>query len=202
MTRDGALLLAGYGTDQPPAAPAARRAARRGVDARVWPYRPVGTVAALAAALGDRIDRADADRIHLVGHSFGGLVCAAATLRRAAAITSVTTINTPWRGTWVSYTGSGPIVDGLRWRSGELRDLRRRLAEHHAEQEGPRWLLLSAHGRPRRDRLVGFAIRRRRPAPRTPGGRANGHSISLLSPRLVATVTGHVVDHRVLDTAT
>ena len=96
----------------------------------------------------------------------------------------------------------GPIVDGLRWRSEELRDLRRRLAEHHRQQEGPRWLLVSATG----DLAVtGWSALRsgaggRRLARRVVA--ANGHSISLLSPRLVATVTGHVVDHRVLDTAT
>ena len=78
MTRDGALLLAGYGTDQRRLHPLRDALHAAGVDARVWPYRPVGTVAALAAALGDRIDRVDADRIHLVGHSFGGIVCAAA----------------------------------------------------------------------------------------------------------------------------
>ena len=52
------LLLAGYGTDQRRLHPLRDALHAAGVDARVWPYRPVGTVAALAAALGDQMSTA------------------------------------------------------------------------------------------------------------------------------------------------
>jgi hypothetical protein len=126
-------------------------------------------------------------------------VCAAAALRRPDRVTTVTTINTPWRGTWVSYTGSGAIVEALRWRSGELRTLREQLDDHHDGDEGPRWLLLSALGDlavPASSALR-VGTRGRRLRRRTV--RVGGHSLSLLHPRLVAAVVDHVAPPPALD---
>jgi triacylglycerol lipase len=194
-----ALLLGGYGTDRRRLHPLRDALEARGVAAHVWPYRPVGSIAALAEVLAEACDGLPAERVHLVGHSLGGVVCASAALRRAHRVESVTTINTPWRGTWASYTGTGAIVEALRWRSAELRSLRDELAEHHAEPHGPRWLLLSALG----DLAVpaSSALRvgargsrlRRRTVP------ANGHSVSLFSPRLIAAVAEHVTGSERLD---
>jgi triacylglycerol lipase len=197
--QDAALLLAGYGTDRRRLHPLRDAIASRGIDATVWPYQPVGSIAHLAEQLAERADRIDADRVHLVGHSLGGVVCAAAALRRAHRVTSVTTINTPWRGTWVSYTGSGAIVEALRWRSEELRDLRVALDAHHAEANGPSWLLLSALGDLAVPASSALRIGARGARLRRRTVRANGHSVSLFSPRLVAAVADHVAPPEALN---
>jgi pimeloyl-ACP methyl ester carboxylesterase len=192
---DAALLLGGYGTDRRRLHPLRDALFARGVAAEVWPYRPVGSIAGLADELAARVSRLPGERIHLVGHSFGGIVCGAAALRQVDRLATVTTVNTPWRGTWASYTGSGAIVEALRWRSEELRAMRARLAAHHTEPDGPRWLLLSAVGdlavpatSALRPGARGERLRRRTV-------RANGHSVSLLAPRLVAAVVEHVAGH-------
>lgn len=196
---DAALLVGGYGTDRRRLHPLRDALGSRGVTAEVWPYRPVGSIAALAEDLAARSDGLDAERVHLVGHSLGGIVCASAALRRRHRVASVTTINTPWRGTWASYTGSGAIVEALRWGSDELRTLRQALAEHHAEPVGPRWLLVSAVGDLAVPASSALRIGARGHRLRRRTVRANGHSVSLLSPRLVAAVTEHVTGTHELD---
>jgi pimeloyl-ACP methyl ester carboxylesterase len=197
--QDVALLLAGYGTDRRRLHPLRDALAGRGVAASVWPYQPVGSIAHLAEQLAARVDRLAGQRVHLVGHSLGGVVCAAAALRRTGRVASVTTINTPWRGTWVSYTGSGSIVEALRWRSEELRDLRVALDEHHTEADGPRWLLLSALGDLAVPASSALRIGARGARLRRRTVRANGHSVSLFSPRLVSAVADHVAPGEELD---
>jgi triacylglycerol lipase len=196
---EGALLVGGYGTDRRRLHPLRDALEARGVVTDVWAYRPVGTIADLADDLAARSDRSGADRVHLVGHSLGGIVCASAALRRRHRVATVTTINTPWRGTWASYTGSGAIVEALRWGSDELRSLREALAEHHAEPVGPRWLLLSAVGDLAVPASSALRIGARGHRLRRRTVRANGHSVSLLSPRLVAAVTDHVTGAHELD---
>jgi pimeloyl-ACP methyl ester carboxylesterase len=194
---DAALLLAGYGTDHRRLHPLAERFEAEGVTPVVWPYRPSGTLRSLASALDERARGIAADRLHLVGHSLGGLVCATATLHGSAPIASVTTVNTPWRGTWVSYTGTGPLVEALRWRSDELRELRDDLARHLQRPEGPRWLLASASGDLAVPASSALRVGVRSPRLRRRVVSAKGHSISLLSPRLVAAVARHVVGSHV-----
>jgi pimeloyl-ACP methyl ester carboxylesterase len=197
--QDVAMLLAGYGTDRRRLHPLRDELEDRGVAATVWPYQPVGSIAHLAEQLAARTDRLAGQRVHLVGHSLGGVVCAAAALRRTDRVASVTTINSPWRGTWVSYTGSGAIVEALRWRSEELRDLRVALDEHHAEVDGPRWLLLSALGDLAVPASSALRIGARGARLRRRTVRANGHSVSLFSPRLVSVVADHVAPGEELD---
>jgi pimeloyl-ACP methyl ester carboxylesterase len=196
---DAALLLGGYGTDRRRLHPLRDELEDRGVQSVVWPYQPVGSIAHLAEQLVARAARFDAARVHLVGHSLGGVVCAAAALQRGDTVASVTTINTPWRGTWVSYTGSGAIVEALRWRSGELRDLRVAMDAHHAEPHGPRWLLVSALGDLAVPASSALRVGARGARLRRRTVRANGHSVSLLTPRLVATVADHVAPAEALD---
>lgn len=196
---DLVLLLPGWGT------PAARMQVmadaldRAGALARVWSYTPQGSFAELvdrfvAAAEATRDLHEPHDRLHLVGHSLGGVIVAAGALRRLRGdVTTVTTINTPWRGTWVSYTGTGPIARDLRWGSALLEDLRRDLAADLEAPEGPQWLLVAAAGdlaTPATTSLAGALggerLRRRVVA-------ATGHSVSLTSDRLIATVRQHVL---------
>lgn len=196
---DLVLLLPGWGT------PAARMQVmsdaldRAGALARVWSYTPQGSFTELvdrfaAAAEATRDLHEPQDRLHLVGHSLGGVIVAAAALRRLRGdVATVTTINTPWRGTWVSYTGTGPIARDLRWGSPLLEHLRRDLAADLEEPEGAEWLLIAAAGdlaTPATTSLAGplggDRLRRRVVA-------ATGHSVSLTSDRLIATVRQHVL---------
>lgn len=199
---DLVLLLPGWGT------PAARMQVmsdaldRAGAVARVWSYTPQGSFDELvdrfaAAAEATRDLHDPGDRLHLVGHSLGGVIVAAAALRRLPGdVTSVTTINTPWRGTWVSYTGTGPIARVLRWGSPLLDELRVELAADLERPRGPRWLLVAAAGdlaTPATTSLAGpwgaERLRRRIVA-------ASGHSVSLTSDRLIEVVRQHVLEGR------
>lgn len=186
------LLLAGWGTDPRRLAPLTAALDERDLPARLWPYHPTGTIASLAEQLRDIVQRVGDRPVHLVGHSFGGILSAAAALADSSRVASVTTINTPWRGTWVSYTGSSRLADALRWRSEELAALRHDLRAHLREPDGPSWLLVSVLGdlaTPATTSLrAGGRARRLRRAV-VP---ANGHSISLLLPRLHGVVVDHV----------
>lgn len=169
-----------------------------GATARVWSYTPEGALPELVDAFGTTVAatremHGPRDRLHLVGHSLGGIVAAATALRRDEHdVASVTTINTPWRGTWVSYTGTGPLARALRWGSSVLADLREDLTADLARPDGPRWLLVAAAGdlaTPATTSLatgiVGGRLRRRVVA-------ATGHSVSLTSERLIDVVRAHV----------
>lgn len=169
-----------------------------GAIARVWSYTPQGALPELVDAFATTVDATremhhPTDRLHLVGHSLGGIVAAATALRRDARhVTSVTTINTPWRGTWVSYTGTGPLARALRWGSPMLADLREELADDATRGDGARWLLVAAAGdlaTPATTSLAtgvaGDRLRRRVVA-------ATGHSVSLTSERLIEVVRAQV----------
>jgi pimeloyl-ACP methyl ester carboxylesterase len=198
---DLVLLLPGWGTPAGRMEPLSDALSRAGAVARVWSYTPEGALdelvdAFVTAADAHRTLHAADDRLHLVGHSLGGVVAAAAALRRRGEIASVTTINTPWRGTWVSYTGTGPLARSLRWGSPLLADLREDLAADLAADAGPRWLLLAAAGdlaTPATTSLAGgpptHRLSRRVVA-------ATGHSVSLTSDRLITSVVDHVLEDR------
>jgi pimeloyl-ACP methyl ester carboxylesterase len=196
-----ALLLAGWGTDPRRLDPLRDALRGSGLDAIVWAYHPVGTLPALADQLLDRIARTPGP-LHLVGHSLGGLVAAQATLARPEGLITVTTINTPWRGTWAAYTSSGGLATALRYGSTDLRGLREALQRHHRDPTaGPSWLLLSVLGdlAAPASTALRAGVRGPRLTRRVVPG--TGHSISLCSPRVIASVTGHVGADRPLDAA-
>lgn len=195
---DLVLLVPGWGTPPARLEPMSDVLSRAGAIANVWSYTPQGAfeelVDAFATAARAMRDLHDPDdRLHLVGHSLGGLVTAATALRALPGdVTSVTTINTPWRGTWASHTGSGPLSRSMRRGSDSLSGLRDELGEDLARPSGPRWLLLAAAGdltTPATTSLAGATtstrLQRRIVA-------ASGHSISLTSDRVIDAVRAHV----------
>lgn len=196
---DLVLILPGWGTPPARMEPLSRALERAGAVARVWSYTPEGSfdelidqVALMTRSLRDLHD--PGDRLHLVGHSLGGAAVAATALRELPGeIASVTTINTPWRGTWVSYTGSGPLSRALRWKSPELSALRAELRADLEDDRGPRWLLLAAAGdlaTPATTAVFGAP-----PSPRLQRRvvAAAGHSTSLASERVIDAVVEHVL---------
>lgn len=200
-TRDLALLLPGWGTDPARMEPLALALRTRGVDARTHHYRPVGTLPSVAAPLVETITRTRASRVHLIGHSLGGLLVAVAGLQAPARIATVTTINTPWRGTWVAWTGEGPLATALKWGSADLVELRDRLARHTRDPDGPSWLLLSVLGDLATPATTALRSGSRGPRITRRVIGTTGHSNSLASPRLHAAVATHVTGPGRLDQA-
>lgn len=187
-----AVLLPGWGTDLARLEPLGGDLRVRGYDVDLHAYLPQGSITTLADRLARELD--DDDRpLHLLGHSLGGLVVAAAALGPLAdRVETVTTINSPWRGTWLGYTGSGPLAQALRWGTDELAALRARLRQHLGVPDGPRWLLLGTAGDLG---VTPFSALRAAPG----GGRLTtavawvvGHSVSLLQPPLRQRVVDHV----------
>lgn len=196
------LLLAGWGTDPRRLHPLRDALRDRDLTAEVWPYHPTGSLPALGDHLRARVARLPDGPIHLVGHSLGGLVAAQASLQDPRPITSVTTVNTPWRGTWAAYTGSGGLATALRYRSDDLRDMRRRLAAHHADEvDGPRWLLLSVLGDLAAPASTALRTGVRGPRLTRRVVPTTGHSLSLFSTRVIDGVVGHVLPDPALDAA-
>lgn len=183
-----ALLLAGWGTSPERLEPLREALSDAGVDARHHVYEPRGSISLLGRRLAAAADRSH-DPLHLVGHSLGGLVAAAAVLDGGAEVASVTTVNAPWRGTWAAWTAApdDPLGRELRWGSDSLAALRDELATHLQEPTGPWWTVLSALGD-----LAAPATT----ALRVPGGErlrrgvvsVTGHSVSLSSPRMIDAV--------------
>lgn len=192
--RGRAWVLPGWGTTLDRLAPIGDDLERAGLDVVLHAYAPEGTF----DDLGRRLAAAVADAgghgpLHLVGHSLGGLVCAAAALGPLdGRVTSVTTVNAPWRGTWLGFTGDSPLAEALRWRRQPLRELRARLATHLETPVGPRWHLVGTAGdlgvtAASATLAVGPSGRDRLSRSVVP---AVGHSVSLLGGRLRATVVG------------
>ena len=197
---DLVLLLPGWGTPATRLGPMADALSRAGALARVWSYTPQGAFPELIEQFATAAEATlemheEQDRLHLVGHSLGGLVVAATALERLPGrVASVTTINTPWRGTWVSYTGTGPLARALRWGSPLLSDLREDLTADLEDEDGARWMLLAAAGDLATPATTSLAVvssstrLRRRVVP------ATGHSVSLASDRVIDAVRAHVLD--------
>lgn len=188
-----ALALPGWGTPTDRMGRICDALAARGVAARPWSYEVRGSVHALGADLAATVAAAEAP-VHVVGHSLGGLVTASAVLEHGAPVASVTTVNTPWRGTWAAWTAHprDPVGRELRWGSTTLDELRGALDEHLAGADGPRWTVLSAAG----DLAVPITG-----STRVPDGErlttrivpVTGHSVSLLHERMIAAVVDGVV---------
>lgn len=195
---DLVLLVPGWGTPATRLEPMSDALSRAGAVARVWSYTPEGAIEELVeqfatTARATRDLHAADDRLHLVGHSLGGLVVAATALRELRGdVATVTTVNTPWRGTWASRTGSGPLSRSLRRGSIRLSGLRDELAADLERPVGPRWLLLAAAGdltAPPTTSLAGppssARLQRRVVA-------AAGHSVCLTSDRVIDAVRAHL----------
>lgn len=188
-----ALALPGWGTSADRMVPICDALSEHGIAARPWRYRAQGSIRLLGLELARAVRHVDGP-VHLVGHSLGGLVAAAAVLDHGADVVTVTTINSPWRGTWAAWTAhpTDPLGQELRWGSTTLAELRTRLADHLDRGDGPHWSVLSAAGDlavpitgstrvPRGDRLTTRIVA------------ANGHSVSLVHDRMVAAVADSVV---------
>lgn len=196
---DLVLLLPGWGTAPDRMEPLVRALEDRGAVARVWSYTPEGVfeeltdqVATVARSMRDLHE--PGDRLHLVGHSLGGAAAAAVALREMPGeITSVTTINTPWRGTWMSFTGTGPLTQALRWGSPVLERLRADLQADLDRSHGPRWLLLSAAGDLGTPATTALSGAHASPRLERRVVAAAGHSTSLSSDRVVESVVAHVL---------
>lgn len=194
---DHVALLAGWGTDRTRLEPLRDHLADRlRADVAIQPYDPDDTLRTLGRRLADRLRWSSVGGVHLVGHSLGGLIAASAVLDHDADVRSVTTINSPWRGTWAGWTGDTRLAHELRWRSDELARLRGALGRHLRRERGPRWRLIgvlgdlaapptTALGTPGGDRLT------RRLVP------SYGHSVSLLRPALHEAVSDFLADHAV-----
>lgn len=186
-----ALVLPGWGTSVTRLDAMCAGLREAGVDARAHGYSATGSIDAIGSALAEIVaTHAQSGPVHLVGHSLGGLASASAVLEHGAQVATVTTINTPWRGTWVAWTADphDPLGHELRWRSPRLQTLRRSLATHLAtDADGPHWTLLAA--------AVDLAAT---PATslRVASGRrletdvvgVTGHSLSLMKPAMIARV--------------
>lgn len=188
-----ALALPGWGTSPARMVPICDALSGHGIDARPWRYDPAGSIHSLGMHLA-RVLASRPGPLHLVGHSLGGLVVASAVVHHGADVASVTTINSPWRGTWAAWTAhpGDPLGRDLRWGADALRELRAALARHLEEPAGPRWSVLAAAG----DLAVPITG-----ATRVPSGErlttriipANGHSVSLLHERMIEAVADSVV---------
>lgn len=192
---DAALLLAGWGTHPERLQPIADRLVAAGIEAEVWPYAASGSVTRIARGLvGATAGRlGHGARIHLIGHSLGGLVVADAALRHLddELVASVTTINSPWRGTWVAYTGNDGLARDIAWGASALSDLRADLTGHLERERGPRWLVLGAAFDLATPPSTSIRVPR---APRLERALVPvaGHSQSLDAPRLIDRVVAHV----------
>ncbi len=193
---DVALLLPGWGTS--PSRFDRVRAHLREIDVATVDHlvQPDALLETLARRVRQRATElaGDGHRVHLVGHSLGGLVAAwAATDDLTPPLASVVTINTPWRGTWLAWTGTGPLAAQLRYRSPAVACLRKRVGGHLLEPDGPRWLVAATMfdlGTPPTTAMrPGSAAPRlrRRLLP------ATGHSTSLLHTVTARTVASHVL---------
>lgn len=193
---DHVLLLAGWGTDRARLHPLRDHLATSlGASVRIQPYEPDVPLRTLAGRLASELADGPTAPRHLVGHSLGGLVAASAVLDHDVRVASVTTVNTPWRGTWVGWTGDSRLANELRWGSAELDRLRSGLREHLRRDDGPRWRVIG---------VLGDLATPPTTSLRAPGGRrlsrrlvwAVGHSVSLLRPALHDAVAGTLEDRR------
>jgi triacylglycerol lipase len=141
------LLVHGFGGTKSCWSQLARTLRARGVTFDAITYAPFGTsIEQLADRLAVEVKRmlsqTGADKLHLVGHSLGGVVIAQAlaTGRLTGQIDTVVTLGAPFGGSpWAQLLPFGAIVRALR----EGSPLLRRLASAPAP-DGVRWLAFTA----------------------------------------------------------
>ncbi len=119
----------------------------RGVTVAAMSYRPFGTsveqlAERLADSVSDLLSETGADKVHLVGHSLGGVVIAQAFADGllAGRVDSVVTMAAPFGGSpWANLLPVGATVRSLRDGSPLLRRLARAPVP-----DGVRWLAITA----------------------------------------------------------
>jgi triacylglycerol lipase len=141
------LLVHGFGGTKSSWYFVARALAAEGLTVDAITYTPFGTsVEQLADRLAVEVERmlsqTGADRVHLIGHSLGGVVIAQAIAsgRLAGKVDTIVTLGAPFGGSpWAHLLPVGAIARALR----EGSPLLRRLASTPVP-EGLRWLAITA----------------------------------------------------------
>ena len=141
------LLVHGFGGTKSSWSYLARTLRARGVIVDTVTYTPFGTSVEkvadqLAIEVARTLSRTGADKVHLVGHSLGGVVIAQAITsgRLAGRVDTVVTLGAPFGGSpWAHLLPFGAITRALRGDS----PLLRRLASASVP-EGVRWLAFTA----------------------------------------------------------
>ena len=141
------LLVHGLGGTKSSWSLLAQALSARGLTVEAVTYTPIGTsVEHLADRLVAEVDRmlsrTGSDKVHLVGHSLGGVVIAQAIAggRLNGLVDTVVTLGSPFGGTpWANLLPFGAIVRALR----EGSPLLRRLACARVP-DGVRWLAFTA----------------------------------------------------------
>jgi triacylglycerol lipase len=167
----------------------------RGVTVAVLSYRPFGTsveqiAEQLAHQVAELLAETGADKVHLVGHSLGGVVIAQsfADGYLAAQVDTVVTIASPFGGSpWARLLPVGATVRALRDGS----PLLRRLA-HTPVPDGVRWLAITA--------TSDLVVPGRRSGPahaavQTLAVDGVGHIGLLQSPRVVSSIVDALPTH-------
>jgi triacylglycerol lipase len=141
------LLVHGLGGTKSSWSVVARALSARGLIVHTITYKPFGTsVEQVAERLVAEVKRilsdTGADKVHLVGHSLGGVVIgeAIASGRLAGQVDTIVTLGSPFRGSpWATLLPFGAVVRALRDGSPQLR----RLASAPVP-DGVRWLAFTA----------------------------------------------------------
>jgi triacylglycerol lipase len=141
------LLVHGFGGTKSSWSVIARALSARGLTVDTITYKPFGTSVEqladrLIAAVTRILSQTGADKVHLVGHSLGGVVIAQAIAsgRLAGQIDTVVTLGSPFRGSpWATLLPFGAVARALREGSPQLR----RLASAPVP-DGVRWLAFTA----------------------------------------------------------
>jgi pimeloyl-ACP methyl ester carboxylesterase len=141
------LLVHGFGGTKSSWSFLARALTARGLTVDALTYSPFGTSVEqvadrLAVAVERLLSQTGADKVHLVGHSLGGVVIAAAIAsgRLTGRVDTVVTLAAPFGGSpWANLLPFGAIVSALRQDS----PLLRRLASAPVP-DGMRWMAFTA----------------------------------------------------------
>jgi hypothetical protein len=166
----------------------------RGMTVDAVNYRPFGTsveqvASGLAARVADLLAETGADKVHLIGHSLGGLIIAQALAddHLTGQVDTVVTIGTPFKGSpWAYLWPFGTMIRALRDGS----PLLRRLAETPVP-DGVRWIAVSS--------TLDVIVPGRRSVPRHKGVRSvtvddAGHTGMLLSRQVVNLIVAELPD--------